>query len=306
MFPARTCRRCRAPLTRRGTRGPAPTYCGVPCRQAAAREGLATPRPPQQIPARTCAHCATDFTPTDHRQRYCDERCQRHAYRDETRAKHNQQARTRRTVAAVPRAPLTCPQCRMTFAPRTDTQRYCTPQCRTANNRRPEVRVQWPNRVRSEVVLCAVCDAPSNRFAWRPAEQRPTCSTRCRSWLQTGWPLSCQLSDRAATIRTNRRRGVLQSDRVEVLALHEAAGRRCCYCDTVTDDVHADHVVPVWLGGANSLDNLVPACPRVQHLQGAAHPEGLVDTRARPASPRHLRGRRRAMGSPRSRPAELT
>lgn len=38
------------------------------------------------------------------------------------------------------------------------------------------------------------------------------------------------------------------------------SGTRCAYCLAVTDNPERDHVVPFSQGGADSPDNMVPAC----------------------------------------------
>ncbi len=45
----------------------------------------------------------------------------------------------------------------------------------------------------------------------------------------------------------------------EWLELKADYGGRCAYCGARTR-LTADHVVPIALGGANSIDNIVPAC----------------------------------------------
>jgi 5-methylcytosine-specific restriction endonuclease McrA len=48
---------------------------------------------------------------------------------------------------------------------------------------------------------------------------------------------------------------------VEWLELVATFGGRCAYCG-VTARVHADHRTPLSRGGSNSIDNILPACPR--------------------------------------------
>ena len=45
----------------------------------------------------------------------------------------------------------------------------------------------------------------------------------------------------------------------EWLALVAACGGRCTYCG-VSAELQADHRIPLSRGGANSIDNIVPAC----------------------------------------------
>lgn len=49
---------------------------------------------------------------------------------------------------------------------------------------------------------------------------------------------------------------------------------RCFYCQAKLSEsgMHADHVIPLVLGGSNSIDNLVIACPDCNRKKGAKHP----------------------------------
>jgi 5-methylcytosine-specific restriction endonuclease McrA len=42
--------------------------------------------------------------------------------------------------------------------------------------------------------------------------------------------------------------------------LIEDYGHRCAYCGNKTDNLTMDHVVPISIGGAHSIENIVPAC----------------------------------------------
>jgi 5-methylcytosine-specific restriction endonuclease McrA len=46
----------------------------------------------------------------------------------------------------------------------------------------------------------------------------------------------------------------------EWLDLKTDYGNRCIYCGRKVEQPEADHVVPLKLGGANSIDNIAPAC----------------------------------------------
>lgn len=43
---------------------------------------------------------------------------------------------------------------------------------------------------------------------------------------------------------------------------------RCGYCREPTECPDGDHVVPLALGGADSIDNIVPACQRCNTSKG--------------------------------------
>jgi 5-methylcytosine-specific restriction endonuclease McrA len=65
----------------------------------------------------------------------------------------------------------------------------------------------------------------------------------------------------------------------EWLELLEACSGRCLSCGTM-EDLSADHVVPLCLGGANTITNIQVLCCECNNLKGAA----VVDFRIRCAS----------------------
>jgi 5-methylcytosine-specific restriction endonuclease McrA len=52
-------------------------------------------------------------------------------------------------------------------------------------------------------------------------------------------------------------------------ALLEACGYRCLRCGT-HEDLSSDHIVPLSLGGANSIDNIQPLCEPCNSAKGLA------------------------------------
>jgi 5-methylcytosine-specific restriction endonuclease McrA len=50
-------------------------------------------------------------------------------------------------------------------------------------------------------------------------------------------------------------------------------GNRCYYCSEVHErNPHADHFIPLAKGGHNSIENIVPACPRCNLAKGIKWP----------------------------------
>jgi 5-methylcytosine-specific restriction endonuclease McrA len=54
-------------------------------------------------------------------------------------------------------------------------------------------------------------------------------------------------------------------------ALYDVLGGRCWYCHDIADPLTIDHFVAVSKGGADSLENMVPACESCNRLKGS-HP----------------------------------
>jgi 5-methylcytosine-specific restriction endonuclease McrA len=71
-------------------------------------------------------------------------------------------------------------------------------------------------------------------------------------------------------------------------ATFAAKGRVCWWCGALATTV--DHVVPVVLGGATALHNLVPSCAKCNYSRGAS-----LGNRLRPPRPLTV-AQRRAIG----------
>ena len=52
-------------------------------------------------------------------------------------------------------------------------------------------------------------------------------------------------------------------------------GNKCVYCDS-TENLHADHQIPLSRGGANFASNMVPACASCNCSKGAKTPEEFL------------------------------
>jgi 5-methylcytosine-specific restriction endonuclease McrA len=65
---------------------------------------------------------------------------------------------------------------------------------------------------------------------------------------------------RRGTRRARERQGGGSYTTAEWRALVENYGGRCAYCGTITEKLEVDHRVPLSLGGANTIDNILPAC----------------------------------------------
>ena len=59
----------------------------------------------------------------------------------------------------------------------------------------------------------------------------------------------------------------------DVQAQYDYQGGRCFYCGVeVGEKYHVDHFMPLVLGGSNSPENLVIACPACNMAKSARHP----------------------------------
>ncbi len=66
-------------------------------------------------------------------------------------------------------------------------------------------------------------------------------------------------------------------------------GGRCQYCGRKTPDMTVDHVIPRQMGGQDTWENLVAACPECNNLKGQRLPEqaNMVLLR-KPKRPSHI------------------
>jgi len=81
----------------------------------------------------------------------------------------------------------------------------------------------------------------------------------------------------ARAIRRNRKARLRAAEgshsASDVTAQYDRQGGRCYYCEeSVGEAYHVDHVIPLSLGGRNSPDNLVIACPDCNLSKGGKHP----------------------------------
>lgn len=59
--------------------------------------------------------------------------------------------------------------------------------------------------------------------------------------------------------------------------IYNLTGGRCAYCGTriAFDDMQVDHVVPLRKGGADTIDNMLPACRSCNHYKSTLTVEQL-------------------------------
>lgn len=63
----------------------------------------------------------------------------------------------------------------------------------------------------------------------------------------------------------------------ERLQIYDKCGGHCAYCGCVLDykDMQVDHVIPLRLGGADKLNNMLPACRSCNHYKATFGVEGF-------------------------------
>jgi len=82
---------------------------------------------------------------------------------------------------------------------------------------------------------------------------------------------------RVYTQRRRARKANAQGDYTaeQLKARFDYHGNRCVYCDS-TEDLHADHQIPLSRGGTNFASNMVPACATCNKSKGAKTPEEFL------------------------------
>lgn len=66
-------------------------------------------------------------------------------------------------------------------------------------------------------------------------------------------------------------------------------GNKCVYCDS-TENLHADHQIPLSRGGTNFASNMVPACATCNKSKGSKTPEEFLEYQFRTAMERFING----------------
>jgi hypothetical protein len=82
--------------------------------------------------------------------------------------------------------------------------------------------------------------------------------------LQRGARVVCQATRKYRFEPAVRR----QPSRLEWEEMRRVAGDRCFYCEEVSLDLHAEHVIPVSRGGVSLPFNLVVSCARCNRAKG--------------------------------------
>lgn len=72
---------------------------------------------------------------------------------------------------------------------------------------------------------------------------------------------------RSARIREAKRKGT--HTQAQWIALVDACDGVCPRCKTVCEGFHKDHVVPIYQGGSDAIDNLQPLCGRCNSAKGS-------------------------------------
>lgn len=176
---------------------------------------------------KTCPRCGVVFVPKDWRNTFCGYRC----------AALDREERRR----GGPMPTKTCERCGVEFEKNPDwsqghweKRRYCSMSCRGGRERRA------PDRI------CATC---GKTFYNRDHPYRPYCSQACYfvSLRTERYPVTRE-SRRLHNFSHRQRRHVLKR-----------AGHRCERCGS-SESLEVDHILPVWNGGTNALENGQALC----------------------------------------------
>ncbi len=111
----------------------------------------------------------------------------------------------------------------------------------------------------------------SKEYAKKNAEK-----IRARSAL---WKkLNPEMAKLNARIYSNKRRAKINNaggehSKKDLFELLNKQGCKCIYCNiTISKKFHADHIMPIALGGTNFIDNIQLLCPKCNQEKGARHP----------------------------------
>jgi len=188
-----------------------------------------------------CCHCGKTFEgPTKYMPKYCSPKCGQ----DENYQKK------KKTISVA-----NCENCGKSFEmfPDVHLSKYCSHQCTgkvSAIKRRTHV-------------ACSVCGDVF--FTANPhLDICKKCAYRKRI---------------KRTVKRNARRKALRRGalgpthtEVEWESLLSEYGNMCAYCRKSASE-HRDHVMPIALGGGDSIGNILPACAKCNLQKGAMHPD---------------------------------
>jgi 5-methylcytosine-specific restriction endonuclease McrA len=96
--------------------------------------------------------------------------------------------------------------------------------------------------------------------------------------MNRSWHKNNTLKIRANRQRRRARKAEAAGDHTaeQLQARFDYHGNKCVYCNS-TEDLHADHQIPLSRGGTNFASNMVPACASCNISKGAKTPIEFAD-----------------------------
>lgn len=238
----RTCADCGTSVTDRGSNA---RLC-IPC---ARRRSSGTLGPKAKAPVRitrTCATCGQEFIAKRQDSMCCSRRC--------TVAKINAKHNAAKYVRPTARK---CLGCSSEFTPPRSDGQWCSGTC-YRKHARPYVPVQ---RVQRRCAACGTAFTPGRSDAIY-------CSRNCLSGFNAQRRRAWKSGNRDSV-------GITPRDWLRLLNRHRG---HCAYCDSRTDRLTMDHVIPLSRGGRHAIGNVLPICGWCNSSKSAAF---LVEWRRR-------------------------
>jgi len=129
-------------------------------------------------------------------------------------------------------------------------------------------------------------DNPENVLASRAkyrAKNRGKIKERCSKWRAENPDYDAKYrkaNPDKARVKESRRRASLANAQGthtadQLKARFDYQGNKCVYCDS-TENLHADHMIPLSRGGTNFASNMAPACASCNLSKGAKTPEEFL------------------------------
>jgi len=131
---------------------------------------------------------------------------------------------------------------------------------RDAHNERR--RESWANTERSEEEKATAAERSREWYA----ENKERHHQSYYRWVRENREASIAIQQKRRSVKTGVTATLTPQEWVEILETYD---RSCAYCDTSSETMTMDHVVPLSKGGAHAKENVVPACRSCNSRKGA-------------------------------------
>lgn len=253
-LPTLTCERCGKDFR---SKDDSPRFCGRECYDADRKEKS------EQRRQKTCPTCGKVFVdPENHgRNIYCSRECFGLSHRSlelktcpvcgtgfKSSSLRPQLHCSQKCYSVSKHSIRQCPACSKSFMPKRKHQKYCSRECRDKG------RIVLSDRT------CPQCNK-----TFHPRKNIDIfCSEKCYGLWQHGLAKRSGLNFTAA-----QKRGIKKRD-----------NHKCVKCGS-DDKLHIDHILPIALGGINTLDNGQTLCEKCHRKKTAKDIRQIRQTKTR-------------------------
>lgn len=136
----------------------------------------------------------------------------------------------------------------------------------------PKLRWEYPDGMDTRFPCCLDCqdkNAHIDEFAiesdFMALRRKEYAQAKAKEWHKAHPEVKRNCHERRRAAKLGCKNSLTGKKWKEIL---EQFDYRCAYCGGKSPEIHQEHIVPLSKGGAHSVDNVVPACPRCNMAKG--------------------------------------